>query len=102
MCTASVTHLLMENPMIQQMMSDANLDLRQRQVVMTLYSMDAAGTLDDHRAMLPVYLGLQWEDCREILSAIEGAGLITRDGAERLTITHPIADGESSQSCGCS
>jgi len=100
MCIDGVSYLLMQDENVGRLMSDPNMDLIHKQVVMTLYSLDAGGRLDELREILPLYLSLDWEECLKILDTIEAVGLLTRSG-DRIALTHPI-DGHAAQtSCGC-
>ncbi len=100
MCTDGIGHLVISDETIQQLLSNPALDLVHKQVVMTLYSMDAGKTLHEYKKMLPIYLGMDWNKCAQILTEIEKAGIIqwTEDG---ITILHPIQAEETGHSCGC-
>ena len=99
MCMDGVSHLVMNDEKIQALMSNPGLDLIHKQVVMNLYAMGATNRLKECRQMLPLYLGMDWSVCREILDVIEKAGLIRRDGDD-IVLTHPVS-ADISHSCNC-
>jgi hypothetical protein len=78
-------------------MANPILDIVHKQVVMTLYSLEANHQLQEYRRMLPLYLATDWQKCAEILDAIELAGLITQAG-EGIELTYHI---EAPQDAGC-
>lgn len=100
MCIDGVGHLVLGNETIQEKMANPILDLVHKQVVMTLYSLDANHRLDEYKEILPLYLSTDWSGCSAILDAIEQAGLISRT-EQGITLTHRIESDQGS-SCGCS
>jgi hypothetical protein len=100
MCIDSVGHLVMQDETVQKLMANPILDLVHKQVIMTLYSLDSLGRMDDHKSMLPVYLGQDWSKCSSILDTLVEAGLLARSG-ERISLTHPIQSSGEHHSCGC-
>lgn len=100
MCTDGVGHLVLGDDTIQEKMANPILDIVHKQVIMTLYSLDAAHRLDDYKEMLPLYLSIDWPQCSSILDAIEEAGLISRTESG-IVLTHPI-ESDNGSSCGCS
>ena len=100
MCIDGVGHLVLGDETIQEKMANPILDFVHKQVVMTLYSLDANHRLDEYKEVLPLYLSVDWNQCNAILDAIEQARLINRT-EKGIVLTHPVASaGESS--CGCS
>lgn len=99
MCIDGVSPLVMNDEDIQRLMSNPILDLIHKQVVMSLYSMDANHVLDDYKRMLPLYLGTDWETCQAILDTIEKAGLVIQS-SNGIVLTHPVQRDES-HACGC-
>lgn len=100
MCTASVGNLLVYDERIQDLMNKPGMDIIHKQVVMTLYSLALSKRLDEHERLLPVYLGLDADECKKILTTIERAGLIkNRDG--KISLTYPVHT-DPADSCGCS
>jgi hypothetical protein len=99
MCIDGVSHLVMNDETIQALMANPILDLVHKQVVMSLYAMDANHQLSTYKEMLPMYLGTDWESCEAILEAIEKAGLLTRT-AEGIALVHPVKQ-DVSAGCGC-
>jgi hypothetical protein len=95
----SVSHLVMEHEGIQELMSNPILDLVHKQVVMTLYSLDANHRLHEYKEVLPLYLGKDWDSCAEILDTIQAAGLLVRAGDE-IILTHPVKT-DGMHACGC-
>lgn len=100
MCTASVGNLLIYDERIQNLMNKPEMDIIHKQVVMTLYSLDLSKRLDEYEKLLPVYLGLKADVCREILVTIEKAGLIENKNG-KISLKYPIISDQSG-SCGCS
>jgi predicted methyltransferase len=100
MCTDGVGHLVLGDEAIQEKMANPILDLVHKQVVMTLYSLDASHRLDEYKEVLPLYLSVDWPQCNAILDAIEQAGLINRT-ENGIAMTHPV-ESDSESSCGCS
>jgi hypothetical protein len=100
MCTDGIGHLVMSDETIQELLANSTLDLVHKQVVMTLYSMEAGKTLSDYKRMLPIYLGMNWQRCSEILREIEKTGLIEWTDAG-ITILHPVQVEEAGHGCGC-
>jgi len=100
MCMDGVCHMLIENEKVRELMLNPGLDIVHKQVVMTLYALDAGGRLTDYREVLPVYLSRDWAQCSDILITIEEAGLLrfTPDG---IALTHPIAPRDPTSSCAC-
>jgi len=82
------------------MMANPILGIIHKQVLMTLYALDASGRLNECMDMLPVYLGAKRSDCEAILEIIEKAGLLkkTETGIE---LTHKLKSGDAFDSCGC-
>jgi hypothetical protein len=101
MCMVSVGNLIIENEMIQQLMANPSLDLIHKQVLMTLYSLDAQKRLADHRTVLPIYLSMNWDECDKILRVLESAGTITRS-QESILLNYPLNLDATDSSCGCS
>jgi hypothetical protein len=99
MCTDGVSMLIFENEAIMEKMSNPILDFVHKQVVMTLYSLEAAKRLDEYRELLPTYLSKDWPECEAILSAIEQAGLVTLR-SDGITLTHRV-ESDNKASCGC-
>ena len=100
MCMDAVSHLLINDRTFQRLVSNPQLDLIHKQVLMALYSMVLGGELDRCRDLLPVYLSSDWQRCETILETLESAGLIRRiDGTVELAykIDRDAAEG----SCGC-
>ncbi len=100
MCVDGVGRYIVNDEALLELMANPILDYVHKQVIMTLYSMQVNHSLHEYETMLPIYLGLDWDKCLEILKVIEEAGIvrISTDGIELL---HQI-DGVGSQSCGCS
>ena len=99
MCTAAVSHLVLQDERIQDTMASYGLDFVHQQVVITLYGLELQGQLQAYKEMLPTYLSMDWEKCSKLLETLEKAGLIVRSG-DQLTMTHPIAADEAGHSCG--
>jgi hypothetical protein len=99
MCTDSAGHLVMEDEKIQDLMSNPILELIHKQVIMTLYSLDADHRLNECKELLPIYLSLDWNRCCEILNTIQAAGLLVRTETD-IRLTHPI-EIDGMNSCGC-
>lgn len=99
MCTDGVSHLVMNDEKIQKLMSNPILDLVHKQVIMSLYSLEANHNLKDYRQMLPLYLGKDWAACDAILNTIEKAGLLMRT-ADGIALTHPV-ERDASPACRC-
>jgi len=97
----AVSHLVMQDEKIMELMSNPELDLVHKQVVMMLYALDAGRKLSEAEEMLPLYLSMDRDRCRGILAAIERAGLLRREGNE-ICLTHPIAAPDQPAACGCS
>lgn len=100
MCVDGASRLVMDNPTIQNLMSNPILDIIHKQVVMTLYSLEADHCLHEYEKMLPVYLSLDWPQCSEILDTIEQAGLLART-EDGIALTYPIRAEVESTPCGC-
>ncbi len=100
MCTEAVSQVLLEDEAIQKLMADPAMDVIHQQVIMTLYSLDVGHRLEQIRTLLPIYLGMKWERCSEILDVISKAGLIKREG-DNVRLTHPIAKERLGSDCGC-
>jgi len=100
MCTASVGDIIMENQMIQDLMAKPNLDLIHKQVLMTLYALDAQKRLDDYKTILPIYLSMDWKNCEQILETLASAGLVTLDRVS-IVMNYPLNLDTSQSSCGC-
>ncbi len=99
MCTASVGNLLIYNERIQELMNNPSMDIIHKQVVMTLYSLALNKRLGEYEKLLPVYLGLGIDECRNILATIEEAGLIKSNNG-LISLTYPV-DTDAADSCGC-
>ncbi|MBI4965937.1 MAG: hypothetical protein HY913_21845 [Desulfomonile tiedjei] len=100
MCMDGVCQAVMNDPKIQEMMSNPILDLIHKQVVMVLYSLDAGNQLETYREVLPVYLSKDWAVCSDLLDTIERAGLLKRSGNSlELTYSLPISDAAGSCEC---
>ena len=99
MCTDGVSLIVMNDEDIQQLMSNPILDVIHKQVVMTLYSLDANDGLQDYKRMLPLYLGMDWDVCQKILDTIEKAGLLFRT-SDGIALTHPVQR-DTTSACGC-
>jgi len=100
MCMDGVSLAVMNDERIQQALASPLLDLVHKQVLFTLYSMNAAGSLDEYQQVLPLYLSTDSATCESILSTLEQAGLLVRNqGTIELThkVDAPVPDG----SCGC-
>jgi len=82
------------------MMANPILDIIHKQVLMTLYSLEVSGRLNDYRELLPVYLGAKWPECKAILEAIEKAGLLKRTETG-IELTYKLKSGHALDSCGC-
>jgi hypothetical protein len=101
MCMDAVSHLVMQDEKIMELMDNPELDLVHKQVVMMLYALDAGGKLHEAEEVLPLYLSMDGDRCRGILAVIERAGLLSRLGGE-IRLTHPVAASEQLAACGCS
>lgn len=101
MCMDAVSHLVMQDEKILELMNNPELDLVHKQVVMMLYALDAQGKLNDVDDVLPLYLAMDPGRCSSILAAIERAGLLSRCGHE-IRLTHPVAAGDEPAACSCS
>lgn len=99
MCTDGVSMLIFENEAIMEKMSNPILDFVHRQVIMTLYSLDASKRLDEYKEHLPTYLSKDWPECEAILRTLEQAGLVTLR-SNGIALTHRI-EAETATSCGC-
>ncbi|MBI5250143.1 MAG: hypothetical protein HY912_11675 [Desulfomonile tiedjei] len=99
MCIDGVGHLVMNDENIQRLMSHPSLGIIHKQVVMSLYSLDANHELPEYKRMLPIYLGIDWEACQAIIDAIEKAGLVART-SDGIVLTHPVQL-DASPACGC-
>ena len=100
MCMDAVSHLLINDKTFQRLVSNPQLDLIHKQVLMALYSMDLGGELLRCRELLPVYLSSDWTRCETILDTLEAAGLIKRVGGA-VELTYKIEKDEGDGSCGC-
>ncbi|MGC8658919.1 MAG: hypothetical protein ACP5U1_07570 [Desulfomonilaceae bacterium] len=100
MCTTSVGDVIMGNEMIQNLMANPALDLIHKQVLMTLYALDAQKRLRDYKIMLPVYLATDWQNCEQILNTLASNGLIKIDH-ESISMSYPLNIDENQSSCGC-
>ncbi|MGC8602444.1 MAG: hypothetical protein ACP5VS_02005 [Desulfomonilaceae bacterium] len=100
MCTASVSDIIMENEMIQGLMANPGLDLIHKQVLMTLYALDAQKRIEDYKSILPIYLSMDWDNCEQILQTLVSTGLITID-QESILMNYPIDIDSTRSSCGC-
>jgi hypothetical protein len=99
MCMDSVGRLLVQDETIQRLMSNPILELIHKQVVLTLYSLDAERRLNEYKELLPIYLSMDWNKCRGLLDTIQRAGLLALQ-ADEIHLTHPIKmDGVNI--CGC-
>ncbi len=99
MCMDTVGHLVMQDETIQGLMSNPILDLVHKQVIMTLYSLEANHRLNECKEVLPIYLSRDWTQCCEILNTIQAAGLLVRT-ADEIYLTHPIKT-DGMNACGC-
>ena len=100
MCTTSVGDIIIGNEMFQELMAKPGLDLIHKQVLMTLYALDAQKRLGDYKTMLPIYLATDWQNCKEILSTLESNGLIKID-QESISMSYPLNIDAAQSSCGC-
>ncbi len=100
MCIEGGGRLLFSDAKLQELMADPRLELIHKQVLLQLYSMEAAGRLHEYREILPLYLSLEWPRCVEILAVLEDAGLVARNG-NRIRMVHQIKSEDSPGSCGC-
>lgn len=100
MCMDGVCLHVMENEALQERLADPSLDLVHRQVVMTLYSMHAANQLEQGADMLPVYLGVDRQECERILSDLERVGVIDRSEGG-LSLTYPVEMPHDPCACTC-
>ncbi len=100
MCTASVTALIFADEEIQRLMANPILDMVHRQVVLTLYGLDADHRLDEYESLLPVYLSLSPEQCSGVIDRIEQAGIVARSD-DGLVLTHPLDPADMEPSCHC-
>ncbi len=99
MCTAAVSHIVLQDERIQDAMAANGLDFLHQQVVITLYGLELQGQLQAYKEMLPTYLSMEWEKCAELLATLEHAGLIHRaDDAIKMVI--PIHAEEAGHACG--
>lgn len=99
MCTDGVSHLLFEDKTIMEKMSNPILDFVHKQVIMTLYTLNADKRLSDYKDMLPTYLSKDWAECETILKTIEQAGLVTLS-PDGIRLIHEVESGDTA-SCGC-
>ncbi|MEW6348531.1 MAG: hypothetical protein AB1646_05680 [Thermodesulfobacteriota bacterium] len=98
MCTASVAGLIFEHEEIQRLLANPILDMVHRQVVLTLYGLDADRRLDEYQSLLPVYLNMSPEECSAVMEKIEKAGLVVRSG-NGLALTYPLNPDRMESSC---
>ena len=100
MCMDGVSLVVLNDERIQQAMADPQLDFVHKQVLLTLYSMNASGNLDEYEQMLPVYLSTDWAKCDGILNVLEKVGLISRNG-KGIELTYTVEAPDVDASCGC-
>ena len=100
MCIDGVSNLIMHDENVRVRMFDPRMDLIHQQVLMTLYSLETGGRLQEYRDVLPLYLSLNWDECALILDTIEQVGLITRS-ADGITLTYPVKPQDADGACGC-
>ena len=100
MCTDGVSLVVLNDERIQQAMADPKLDFVHKQVLLTLYSMQAAGNLDEYEQMLPLYLSSDWAKCEGILGVLEQVRLISNHGPG-IELTYKIEAPDVDDSCGC-
>ena len=100
MCMDGISLAVLNDERIQQELSNPKLDFVHKQVLMTLYSMNAAGTLGEYRQVLPLYLSKDLSTCEEILNTLEQEGLISRNQGN-IELTYKVDAPESDASCGC-
>lgn len=99
MCTDGVSHLIFADERILEKMSNPILDFVHKQVVMTLYTLDAGNRLDEYKDVLPTYLSKDWTECESILKTIEEAGLVTLS-PDGIDLTYRV-ESDDTVSCGC-
>lgn len=99
MCTDAITPIIFENAAIMEKMSNPILDFVHKQVVITLYSLEAAKRLEEYRDVLPTYLSTDWPECEAILRTLEQAGLVSV-GSDGIALTHRV-EIDNTNSCGC-
>ena len=100
MCTVSVGNIIFKDETIQGLMARPSLDLIHKQVLMTLYALDSQKRLEEFKAVLPIYLSMEWENCEKILVELESEGLITvKTGS--IVMNHPLNLEANETSCGC-
>ncbi|HMK35367.1 MAG TPA: hypothetical protein VK463_09895 [Desulfomonilaceae bacterium] len=99
MCMDAVGPLVLQDPTVQELMSNPILDFVHKQVVLTLYSLNANHRLQEYKEVLPVYLSQEWSKCAEILDTIQKAGLLVQT-ADGIHLTHPI-ETDGMNACGC-
>ncbi len=99
MCTDAITPVIFENRAIMEKMSNPILDFVHKQVVITLYSLEASRRLEEYREVLPMYLSKDWSECEAILRTLEQAGLVSLD-SEGVALTHRV-EIDNTSSCGC-
>jgi hypothetical protein len=100
MCMDGACQMIMNDPTIQEKMSNPILDLVHKQVVMVLYSLKAANRLETYKEVLPVYLAADWATCSGVLDTIEQAGLLTRT-ATGIELKYSFPVGDTTGSCDC-
>lgn len=100
MCSDGISHRVMSDATIQEMMSNPIMDLVHKQVVMILYSLEADKRLHEYKQWLPIYLSQDWTECSAIIGTIERAGLLKRSG-DSIALIHKIEADDSDVACAC-
>jgi hypothetical protein len=100
MCMEGMNSFSITDDAFQKLVSNPELDLVHKQVLMSLYSMAAIKCLHEYKELLPVYLSSDWSHCETILETLERAGLLslTEHGIE---LTHKVDEKSVGASCGC-
>jgi hypothetical protein len=89
MCTEGISHLVMNDETVQELLTNPILDLIHEQVLLNLYSMDANNQLHEYKELLPLYLSKDWSECEDILDTLVQAGLLNWTG-NGIELTRPI------------
>ncbi len=100
MCMQGITHSLMEDENLQALLASPMLEVIHKQVLTTLYSLEAENRLQEYAEVLPLYLSLDWSKCVNILALLEQAGLIAIS-PEGISLTYPLKKAEEKPSCAC-
>jgi hypothetical protein len=100
MCMDGVSLAVLNDERIQQAMSNPQLDFVHQQVLLMLYSMNAAGSLNEYQQVLPLYLSKDLSQCEEILKVLEQAGLISQNRGV-IELTYEVQAPEADAACGC-